>query len=76
MNTLRALFKARLLRGVLEGSRGWVVVGVLVAARRLAQRQGARGPEVVFCEELPRGEAFVITHRAERGPNRRAAKPR
>lgn len=76
MSTLRALFKARLLRGVLEGSRIWVVVGVLVGARRLARRRKVRCPELVFREELEPGQARHVTHRGARGPNGRAAVPR
>ena len=76
MNTLRALFKARLLRGVLEGSRMWLVLGAVVAVKRLAERGRPQGPDLIFREELHRGQSFLITHLAERGPNGRAAEPR
>ena len=76
MSTLRALFRARLLRGVLEGSRRWLVLGAVVAVKRLAQRGKSQGPDLIFRDELARGQALLITHLAEPGPNGRAAEPR
>lgn len=52
-------------RGVVEGHRGWVVVGGAALLARLAGRAMHREPEVVFREKLRPGESIRITHEAE-----------
>lgn len=49
-------------RGLLEGNRGWVVVGGAALLAHLAARVARRGPDVVFSEPLRPGESIRITH--------------
>lgn len=52
-------------RGVVEGNRGWVVVGGAALLAHLAGRVMHREPEVVFREKLRPGETFRIHHEVE-----------
>lgn len=56
----RRLLRAGLRRGVLEGSRGWLYVGIAVAAIRVAKRVLGEPPETVFEHELKPGEGIQI----------------
>lgn len=49
-------------RGVVQGNRGWVVVGGLALLGHLAGRALHREPEVVFSQQLKPGESVRITH--------------
>lgn len=51
-------------RGVVDGNRGWVLVGGLSLLGHLAGRALHREPEVVFSEKLRPGESLRITHEA------------
>jgi hypothetical protein len=51
-------------RGVVDGNRGWIVVGGLALLGHLAGRALKRAPEVVFSEKLRPGEVVRITHEA------------
>jgi hypothetical protein len=51
-------------RGLVGGSRGWVIVGGAALLSHLAGRAMHREPEVVFSEKLQPGEAVRITHEA------------
>lgn len=51
-------------RGVVQGNRGWVVVGGLALLGHLAGRALHREPEVVFSQQLKPGESVRITHEA------------
>jgi hypothetical protein len=48
-------------RGLLEGSRGWVVVGGLALLGHLAGRAMHRQTETVFSERLEPGDVIQIT---------------
>lgn len=49
-------------RGVVDGSRAWVVVGGVSLLGYLAGRVMHREPEVVFSEKLKPGQSLRITH--------------
>jgi len=49
-----------LRRGVLEGSRGWLYVGLGVTALRVARRLLGEPPETVYEGEIKPGEAIEI----------------
>lgn len=51
-----------LRKGILEGSRPWLVVGVAAGGVRLLKRLSRREPQVVFSEVLPEGATLVISH--------------
>ena len=53
------ILRAGFRRGVLGGSRPWLVAFGVAGVVRLLQR--GREPEVVFCEELADGETLVIS---------------
>ena len=61
----RVLLRTGFRRGVLGGSRPWVVLFGVAGALRLIQRINDRESEVVFSEELQPGETFVIAHGRE-----------
>jgi hypothetical protein len=54
-------------RGLVEGRRGWVVVGGLALLGHLAGRALHREAEVVFSQKLEPGQSLRITHQAEGG---------
>ncbi len=63
-----------LYRGLLGGSRGWLVVGVTVWGGRLLRRSLGRNEEVVAVEVLQPGEAIRIEALPPaRGRRRKAA---
>lgn len=49
-------------RGVLGGSRGWVVLGGIALVGHLAGRALAREEETVVRERLMPGESVRVTH--------------
>jgi hypothetical protein len=67
----RLLLLGGLRRGLLEGSRPWMVLGALAGLMRLLGRMKASDPEVVYCEELGQGESIVISHLPSVRPARR-----
>ena len=56
----RRLLRTGLRRGLLEGSRGWLYVGVTVGAVGLARRILGEAPETVFETEVKPGERIEI----------------
>jgi hypothetical protein len=48
--------------GLLEGSKGWVVIGGLALLGHLAGRAMGRRPETVFFERLEPGDAIQVIH--------------
>jgi hypothetical protein len=48
--------------GVLEGSRGWIVIGGLALLGHLAGRAMARRPETLFFQHLEPGDAIQIVN--------------
>jgi len=53
---LRSGFK----RGLLEGSRGWLYVGVGIATVRVVRRLLTEAPETVFERELKPGQGIEV----------------
>jgi hypothetical protein len=49
-------------RGFLGGSRGWMVVGVMLAGTRLFNRFIGKETKVLYSERLDRGETLVISY--------------
>lgn len=47
-------------KGVLEGSRPWLVTGAAAGTVRIIQRLGREAPATVFSEELAPGEGVEI----------------
>lgn len=62
MSVLRYLVRNGVRRGLLGGSRPWLVVGGVALAARLLRRLTHDDPRVVFSEELRPGEALVIAN--------------
>lgn len=58
---LRLLLARAVQRGLWEGSRPWMVVGVLAWLVRQTQKEDP--PEVVFSERLGRGQSLSLTVR-------------
>lgn len=59
-NLLRTFARLGLRRGLLGGSRRWLIVGVVATGLRVAGRLAARKPEVVFTGELSPGDRIQI----------------
>jgi hypothetical protein len=57
---LRTLARNGLRRGLLEGRRGWLMVGVTATGLRLLARVMSRKPEVVYSAELSPGDRIEI----------------
>jgi hypothetical protein len=49
-------------RGFLGGSRGWMVVGVVLAGVRVLNRFTGKETKVLYSEKLGRGETLVISY--------------
>lgn len=61
MSRLASSMAVRALRrGVRQGSRPWLVVGVVAAGATLLRRLASPKPEVVFRQRLEPGEALEI----------------
>jgi hypothetical protein len=56
----RRLLRTGLRRGLLEGSRGWLYVGVTIAAVGAARRIFGEPPETVFESEVKPGQRIEI----------------
>jgi hypothetical protein len=54
------LVRTGLRRGVLEGSRGWLYVGLAAGGLRLLRRAVAPEPTTVYRAELKPGEGLEI----------------
>jgi hypothetical protein len=59
---VRLLLRHGLRKGLLGGSRAWLVLGGVGLLFRTMQKLGGKEIEVVFCEELPVGTAVVIAN--------------
>lgn len=59
---LRFLLRNGIRRGLLGGSRPWMVVGAVGLVLRVARKFAGNEPEVVFRDELKPGEAVVVAH--------------
>jgi len=59
---LRFGMRRGLDQGVLEGRRGWIVVGGMALLGHLAGRALSRRPETVFFQELQPGDTIQISN--------------
>jgi len=60
---LSRLLRARAFsRGVLGGSRAWLVVWSVLVGVRVVRRVAGNKPRVLLCEPLAPGEVLVIRH--------------
>ena len=59
---VKLLLRNGLRKGVLGGSRPWLVLGGVGLLLRVLKKLGGSEPEVVYCEELPVGSAIVIAN--------------
>jgi hypothetical protein len=59
---LRLLIRNGVRKGLLGGSRTWLVVGGAAFAVRVLRKLTAREEEVVYREELRPGEAVVVAN--------------
>jgi hypothetical protein len=66
---LKRLVRNGFRRGLLGGSRPWLVVGIGALVARFVLRAVRKAPEVVFCEKLPPGEGLLISHGGRAGHN-------
>jgi hypothetical protein len=60
MSVTSRLVRAGLRRGLLEGSRGWLYVGLAAGALRLARRILGSREEQIVVGELKPGEAIEL----------------
>lgn len=59
---LSLLLRHGFRKGVLGGSRRWLVVGGAALAVRVIRKLASSEPEVVYSEELPPGGTLVVAH--------------
>ena len=62
---VRLLLRSGFRRGVLGGSRPWLIGFGIAGAVRLIQKINERESDVVFSETLEPGETLVIAHGRE-----------
>ncbi len=62
---LSYLIKRAFREGLLGGSRGWAIVGVVAVAVRWIRRSNK--PVIVYSTELSRGQTLVISQRSPGG---------
>ena len=60
MSVVARMARTGLRRGLLEGSRGWLYVGVTATALRAAKWLVVQPPETVYVGEVKPGEAIEI----------------
>ena len=72
---LAHLRRAGIERGLLEGRRSWMILGLAAWSLRLLQRAASRDEVVVFHEELAPGESLVIRREALAPKGRRRKQP-
>lgn len=59
---LRAGMRQAWRRGILEGSRAWIVVGGVSLVGHLALKALKRNDEVIWSGELTPGQVLTVTH--------------
>jgi len=59
---VRLLLRNGLQKGVLGGSRAWLVLGGVGLMFKMFKKLGGSEPEVVYSEELPVGTTIVIAN--------------
>lgn len=62
---LRTLARTGFRKGLIGGSRPWLILGAVAGGARLLGRMARREPEVVYCEPLEPGQRLVISHLTE-----------
>lgn len=60
IDVLVRVARTGLRKGLLEGSRGWLVAGLGAGALAVARRVVSNHPEVVYRSELKPGEGLVV----------------
>ncbi len=59
---VKFLMRTGMRKGVMGGSRVWLVLGGVGLAMRVLKKLSGSEPEVVYSEELPVGTAVVIAN--------------
>ena len=59
---LRFLLRQGFQRGVLGGSRRWLMLGGVALGVKVLRKLSGSEPEVVYSEKLAPGESLVIAH--------------
>jgi hypothetical protein len=59
---IRFLLRNGMRKGVLGGSRPWLMLGVVGLLVKVLRKLGGSEPKVVYSEELPVGTAIVIAN--------------
>ena len=59
---VKLLLRNGLRKGVLGGSRPWLVLGGVGLLIRVLKKLGGSEPEVVYSEELPVGSTVLIAN--------------
>lgn len=59
---LKFLMSRGMNRGLLEGSRTWIILGGVALALRLLYRISHPEPKVLFSHKMKPGESLVFTH--------------
>ena len=59
---LRLLLRNGLRKGLLGGSRPWLIAGGVAAGIRVLRKIAGSEPKVVYSEKLQPGETVVIAH--------------
>ena len=59
---VRFLMRTGMRKGVMGGSRVWLVLGGVGLLVRVMKKLSGSEPEVVYSEELPVGTAIVIAN--------------
>jgi hypothetical protein len=54
--------RTAIAKGVLGGSRFWMLVAVIIYTRKLVRRFMGNAPAVVYSEELRPGQSLLISH--------------
>ncbi len=62
---VQRLLRIGIRKGLIGGSKAWLVAGAAAGGIRLLGRMARRDPRVVYCEKLEPGERLVITHLTE-----------
>ena len=59
---VRAALRKGLRRGLIDGNRVWLSIGVAAVGVRLVQRLASPGEPIIVRERLAPGETLVIRH--------------